>query len=123
MMKRREVQTMTNEDYESVGFLHDARINLMNAQSHLPNPSKRVALALRLVKLVLNDARFYVSVTTDTAWIGSDGMYVDYGTYAGRVGGGERLSHFVRPLPETVEDFLAVLADIAGALPDEPAEE
>ena len=113
---------MTNSDYKSVHFLHDARIDLMNAQSHMAKPSKRLAFALRLVRHVLNDERFYVSVATDAAWIGSDGMYVDYGTFDGRVGGGERLSHFVRPLPVTMEDFLVVLADIAEALPDDPAE-
>lgn len=111
---------MTQTDYEIVGFLHDARIDLYNAHGRLgvdDTLCRAVDRALTLVETALVDARFYVSVATDEAWVGSDGMYVDYGTVADGDVGGERLSHFVRPLPESVDDFLVALADLAATVP------
>lgn len=114
---------MTENDYECVGYLHDARINLNNAISNLDNRPWSLSVALKIVEHELHEPRFYVSVSTDEAWIGSDGMYVDFSTFDGRVGGGERLSHHIRPLPDTLDDFITVLAGIVEGLPHQPSEE
>jgi len=114
---------MNNTDYEIAGYVHDAPIGLRNAQANIVKPLKAVDEALHLVEHLLSEGRFYVSVVTDEAWIGCDGMYVDYGTFAGEVDCGERLSHLVRPLPENLDDLLVVLADVAEGLPEKFPEE
>ncbi len=80
---------MTDDNYRVAGFLHDARICLWNAENALNEPSQPLARARRLIDELLNDGQFYVSIASDEAWIGCDGMYVDFSTFDETVRGGE----------------------------------
>jgi hypothetical protein len=98
-------KTMTTKELQVGRSLHDVRISMINARVSMDD-------ALDAVEQALGEGPFYLSVCTDTAWAGYDGLYVDFGTFRDGVLQSERLSHYALPLPETEEEVLEVLAGL-----------
>ena len=106
---------MTDNQLVAVHALHDAYIGLQTTQ-------RSIEEALAAVQQALQDGPFYVSVANEAVWAGSDGVYVDIGTFDGKHESSERLSHYVLPLPDTVDDLVANLAELVSALAEDAAE-
>ena len=96
---------MTTNELRLARSLHDARIFMMNGRTFMDE-------AFDALEQALGEGPFYISVCTDEAWVGYDGLYVEFGTFRDGVLQSERLSHYALPLPETEEELLEVLAGL-----------
>lgn len=99
---------MADNQLVSTQMMHDIRVSLSNARTFIEE-------AQAAIQRALDDRPFYVSVANDQMWAGSDGVSIDLGTFDGEYDSSERLSHYVLPLPDTVDDLVANLAELVSA--------